>query len=264
VLAQSPSDDPIYPELLPSDFLNGSINAKDGLLILGSPPQVKILGANETGKYSYWKSDEFGFRNPKGLLSGGPLDVLIVGDSFAVGTIVPDGSDSTSFIRKQIPKTATVSAGNNGPLAVLAGLREYLPATNPKRVVWYFFEGNDIGDLERELSQPLLSRYLDATFTQDLFNRRQEIGEIALRLARQKREMLISHHRKTPELEVFLAGFNAEDFLKIRTLRRPLGLIRPTPHATEDGRYDDFKMVAHAIRNEIGKRELYFVYLPAW
>lgn len=42
----------------------------------------------------------------------------------------------------------------------LASLVEYGPILRPKLVAWFFYEGNDLIDLELERRSPLLMRYL--------------------------------------------------------------------------------------------------------
>ena len=42
--------------------------------------------------------------------------------------------------------------GGNGPLINYATLREYGEFLKPKKIFFFFFEGNDYEDLERELS----------------------------------------------------------------------------------------------------------------
>ncbi|APR88151.1 hypothetical protein A7982_13500 [Minicystis rosea] len=53
-------------------------------------------------------------------------------------------------------------------------LRELGPVLRPKVVVLFFYEGNDLRDLNREKASSL-ARYLDPAYTQDLFARREAI-----------------------------------------------------------------------------------------
>ena len=60
----------------------------DGVKVvpLGGISRASILFCNRDGGYLTYQSDEHGFRNPTGLYDSDPLQVAIVGDSFAAGT----------------------------------------------------------------------------------------------------------------------------------------------------------------------------------
>ena len=48
--------------------------------------------------------------------------------------------------------------GGNGPLIEYATLREYL-SSNVK-VIWIYFEGNDLNDLNNEIKNKILNSYM--------------------------------------------------------------------------------------------------------
>ena len=51
-----------------------------------------------------------------------------------------------------------------------ASLREYLPFVNAKRVIWLYYEANDLTNLSDELKNKILLNYLnDENFTQNLY-----------------------------------------------------------------------------------------------
>jgi hypothetical protein len=56
----------------------------------------------------------------------------------------------------------------NGPLIEYATLREYL-TPNVKKVLWLYYEGNDLKELKAELDNKILNKYLtNQKFKQDL------------------------------------------------------------------------------------------------
>ena len=64
----------------------------------------------------------------------------------------------------------------NGPLMELAELREYAELVKPKKVLWLYFEGNDLkGDLQGEKLNPILMQYMEDGFSQNLINRQKEV-----------------------------------------------------------------------------------------
>src|SRR5439155_6189407 len=118
-----------------------------------------------------YDSDEFGFRNPRGLWHPG-AQLALLGDSFVQGYGVPDGRDLASIMRERYPRTLNLGMTGTGQLAQLAMLREYLPPVRPSRVVVVYYEGNDVHDTSGELLDPILQRYyFDGEFTQHLVGR---------------------------------------------------------------------------------------------
>ena len=64
--------------------------------------------------------------------------------------------------------------GGNGPLIEYALIREYLPLIKPKKLLWIYYEQNDLFlDLSNELKNKILNNYLvDKNFNQDLINKK--------------------------------------------------------------------------------------------
>ena len=94
------------------------------------------------------------------------LEIAVVGDSFTHGYCVPTDKNFVALIRQRHPATLNLGIAGNGPLLMLATLKEYLPQFKPKIVLWFYFEGNDLTDLQTEMKSPLLRRYLKDGFTQ--------------------------------------------------------------------------------------------------
>jgi hypothetical protein len=122
-----------------------------------------------------FESDEFGFRNAVGSHSG--AEVVIVGDSFAQGYCVSDSASVAGIIRGHFPSTLNLGVTGAGPLWELAVLREYGASVRPQRIVWLFFEGNDLESLPVEAGG-FLSRYLDQSYTQDLRSRQSLVDSL--------------------------------------------------------------------------------------
>lgn len=94
------------------------------------------------------KYDRFGFRNETELHD---WDVAIAGDSFTeLGHLPYDQLFTTMLGRRFNLRVLNLGVGNTGPLTQLSYLEDYAKAPSLKHVVIVFFEGNDIGDLNRE------------------------------------------------------------------------------------------------------------------
>ena len=146
------------------------------LLPLGGIAQKTTVFCNECGDYAIYQADERGFNNPRGSWSQPPLDVLIIGDSYAHGACVPPGDDLASLLRRGDKKVLNLGYCGNGPLLELGGLREYAQALKPKVVLWMYYEGNDLIDLARERNCSFLTRYLlDNSYSQDLIHQQAAI-----------------------------------------------------------------------------------------
>ncbi len=145
---------------------------------LGLISNVTTALCNEIGKWQIYKADEHGFNNPQGIWQNQNIDVLALGDSFTHGSCVDPKDHMIGKIRSQYPLTVNLGRLGTGPLFQLATLREYGPALKPKVVVWFVLEDNDIdGDLHDELKIPILRKYLDGNFIQNLLSQQQTIDE---------------------------------------------------------------------------------------
>src|SRR5262249_23013464 len=122
-------------------------------------------------------SDEHGFNNPKGLWDKGPMDIVTLGDSYTQGFCVQPEKHFVTAIRKRYPKTLNLGIEGNGPLLMLAAIKEYAQALRPKLVLWFYYEGNDLTDLQLEKDSQLLRSYLTPGFRQGLLQRQAEIDQ---------------------------------------------------------------------------------------
>jgi len=175
-----------YPSMMPVPFLaeygklgSSSLLGLDGkeIVPIQDVTSCSTVFCREAGDYIIYKSDEKGFRNPKGIWSCGLADIVLVGDSYSHGACVCDGDDFPSLIRDKYPKTFNLAKGGNGPLVSLATIKEYANVLRPKLVIWQYAD-NDIGrDLNTEKSSSVLMGYLSGQ-TQHLFERVQEIDTL--------------------------------------------------------------------------------------
>jgi len=221
----------------------------------------RIIDCNESGTWSWFDADDFGFRNPPLLWSTAPLDAVLLGDSFVSGSCVHEGQDMAATIRQSIPATASVAVGGFGPLMALGALSEYIAPHRPKVVVWFYYEGNDMQELLVEAQDPVLRRYLDdPTFSQNLIAQRSGIDA-------QMRSFLDSllHRAVSSDAnpDAIRLGTWLRMTIKLYRLRTTLGLADWGAGCCDIGLFRQVIMRADETVRGWGGR-LLFVYLPSW
>jgi hypothetical protein len=263
----------VYPVALLQEAQHGALQSVvkiDGreVLPLGGISNRATLLCNENGEYTSYASDERGFHNPAGTWSGEPLDIAIVGDSFAHGFCVGSDENFTALIRRRFPATLTLGMGGNGPILELAGIQEYLPRLRPKVVLWAYFGKNDLIELRNEARSPLLLRYLRPAFRQGLASLQPQIDGALLDYVEAE---------KSEAVKRLDAGKNHKsrakrllDFAKLSALRSRLEIAEHPASARSpaDAAADLTLFRAVLLRAkrtvESWGGSLYFVYLPEW
>ncbi|MBM3528658.1 MAG: hypothetical protein FJX62_11235 [Alphaproteobacteria bacterium] len=159
-------------------FCGSMVEAAKPIIVDGRPAQpVAGMSRNlltpELPDRGRWRfTDRHGFNNPDGQWDLPGPAVMAVGDSFTFGADVPIGRGFVDRLRERAGKTLNLGCGGNGPLLELAGLAEFGPPVRPARVLWVFYEGNDLTkDLDDELTSAILPQYLKPGFTQNLATR---------------------------------------------------------------------------------------------
>jgi hypothetical protein len=90
--------------------------------------------------------DGEGFRNPPGL---GAADVAVIGDSFIEGGLVAEPDVLTAQLARRTGlAVANLGRSGYGPQQELAVLRRYALDRRPRCIVWAFYEGNDLQDVD--------------------------------------------------------------------------------------------------------------------
>jgi hypothetical protein len=149
----------------------------DEVIPLGGVANKVTVLCNESGGWITYTSDEHGFNNPTGIWQSGQIDIAALGDSFTQGYCVPREKSFVGLIRQAYPATLNLGMAANGPIYMLATLQEYLPRFKPKVVLWFYFEGNDLVELQIEKKSGLLMGYLRNGLTQGLVARQKDIDQ---------------------------------------------------------------------------------------
>ena len=277
----------MYPGALLTQQSDGTVISSisnDGveLLPLGSISHRPTVVCNENGQYLVYSTDEHGFNNPDFLWKDQKADAVALGDSYTQGWCVGPGNSFIDQMRKKHPAILNLGIENNGPLIELATLREYGQFFKPKVVLWFYYEGNDLANLDYERRCPLLRQYLKTGFSQGLMSRQAEMDSLLshyiewfkdrnhLLVGIQEAWSLVTHLSQLP------GGISG--IVKLTKLRQALGLVggraAALPSETRivtDAQTESIEPLmdlfygilsnARTLVNEWGG-ELYFVYLP--
>ena len=169
-----------YPTVVPSHFMHqgGLPKAEAELLFpFGGISEKTTVFCSESGPHVIYASDRYGFNNPDSMWNSEQIEWLLTGDSFIQGACVEPDDNIAGQIRLLTNESvANLGASGNGPLVELAVLKEYAEPVSPKKVLWFYYEGNDlIMDLSAEKDIPLLMQYLQRGFSQNLIRQQREI-----------------------------------------------------------------------------------------
>src|SRR5262249_27510789 len=171
-----------------------------------------------------YTSDRHGLRNPAGVWAAPAADLAAVGQSSTQGYCVPDGKGFVDLLRTEYPVTLNLGISGESGLLQLGAIKEYLPSHRPKIVLWFFSEGVDLLDLYHESTHPLIIRYLEPAFTQNLVERQPEINEAVRRF--QTEEEAVPYPQPPTTLRVLF--YRSLAVLKLWHLREQLDLMYGT------------------------------------
>lgn len=249
----SKKENNVFPNFFPRIFImNDGINTKTGKIFpFGSISNSKTILYNEAGFFPIIDTDEKGFSNPRGLYDN--VEILIVGDSFVEGGYGVNVENSISgILRANEFNTITLGKSGNGPLIEYATLREYAKFLKPKIVLWMYYH-DDLDNLNLELKSNILQQYLnDKNFSQNLFNRQNEIDYAF-------KDYIKKNYRINKNLN--------SEFFKILTLNKTRKLLNAKPQPKiEELKIRDFKKIISLSEKLISSwgGKLYFVYLPSF
>jgi len=233
-----------------------------GLYPLAGVANVLTVYCNEEGTFANFVSDRHGFNNPPNVWDH-PVDVALIGDSFAMGACV-DTTDTPAAQIRRVRPAISLGMNGNGPLSELGILREYAAPLAPRHVVWLYFPGNDFQDFDSERTGGFLNQYRLPGFRQSLIGRQAEIDDMLRRF--------LDNEVKTDSARFRNAWrINAQQFLTLRRVRErlfPLLLADEArvalPCAAD--RLEQFLGLIEQARSEVERwgGQFYFLYLPIW
>ncbi len=240
---------------------------KDFLPLSGISNQITIY-CNELGFFSEYKSDRYGLNNPDKVWDNNP-NVIVLGDSYAHGACLNEPNTIVGNMRKNNRTIGNISYGGNGPLLELASLIEILNVSNPKMVIWFFAEANDLSQLEFTKKDQILKEYLRSdNFNQKLFLNQNKTDKFLYSILKDQitfEEKQKNQYKEKIKKRENLKKKNFKNFLNLTRTRGLLIKIIWKPRS-KYMRYDlqlftniSKKIKAITDKNNI---DLVFVYLP--
>ena len=171
----------IYTNYRDSDHLQKKLNWH-----LGQLSHAYTIYCNESGFYTSYKSDRYGFNNEDNLWNLKEINSLLIGDSFIHGACVNNENNiSNQLINKGITNI-NLGLGGSGPLEQLAILKEYLKLAKPKNIIYFYYEDNDLKDLALPVNSNL-QEYIDhQNFSQNIALKQNIIDYYVLQNFRNK------------------------------------------------------------------------------
>jgi hypothetical protein len=242
----------------PASFISDS---DQEILPLSSMANTKTILGNENGYNPIYQSDRYGFNNPDEEWDKKQIEFLLVGDSFTQGLGVNEPDTIAGNLRRLLSAKSGVlnlGHGSNGPLIEYATLREYMPLMKTKKVLWIYYEANDLTNLSHELENKILLNYLnDQHFTQNLKLKQNKI-DIEINEKFLKEKFLNELNLKLEEKS--LQKMNFLYFLKLYKVRKiTLEKFFSSPNPK-------FKEIMNLSKEfvESNGAKIYFVYLPGY
>ena len=257
------NNDKITVTYHPSNILNKNYST----FPLSGVSNSETIDCNENGYYSIYQSDRYGFNNPDNEWDKKEIEYLLVGDSFTHGACVNRPNDISSVLRNLSNKSVlNLGYTGNGPLIEYATLREYLN-TNVKKVLWIYYEGNDLINLKNEKTNNIIIKYLeDLNFTQNLKFKQNVINEflkkklieIEINIYNEK----INYIKKNEKIKYKILKFIRLDKTK-KIIRN--SLLNNFEKNNSEG-IDNIKKILSLSKDLVIKNnsKLYFVYLPEY
>ena len=221
-------------------------------LPLSGISNMETINCNENGYYSINKSDRYGFNNPDEEWDKKDIEYVLIGDSFGHGACVNRPNDIGSQLRKISNKSViNLSFTANGPLLEYATLREYFKP-NFKKIIWLYYEGNDLQDLSYEVNIPLLKNYLtDENFSQNLYSNQDKIDEFS----KKHIKPILDYKKRLDKKEVL--KYKILKFLRLNNTKK---ILRKEIFVdTKNFEEILIKVKKLSIKNNV---KFYFVYLP--
>ena len=149
-----------------TDFLTTNIDNNE--LILSGISNSHTIFCNESGYWTYYESDRFGFNNPDSVWDKSK-DIILIGDSNVHGGCVKRKNSIAGKLRLFSKKNVlNLGMSSNGPLLNFITYKEFGNYEN-SIVIFFYSEENDIGDLLSEIKVDRLNVYLEKeNFTNNL------------------------------------------------------------------------------------------------
>ena len=242
---------------------------KDKIIPFRGPINKKSISCAEDLKYRIYNNDKYGFKNSNKIYKKN-INSFLLGDSYAEGLCVVGEEDIAGNLIKKDINTANFGVTDTGPLVSLGILKEFGEYFKPQNVIYLYFEGNDLEDLNFEKNEGYLLSYLKNNFSREYINRYDEIKDF-LAKAKVESESRISKKNYSEDLQIeetnFFVSFSShlKDIIELNNLKN---IIRFSILKNQNNFYDLklFYSIVEKMNFETKKwnGNYYFVYVPSW
>lgn len=199
--------------------------------------------------FAAFMSDRYGYNNPDSVWDH-PIDIVTLGDSFTIGACVNPKDHSVNLIREKFPRLANQGVSGSGPIMQAAILREFIAKTQPKLVIWFYDEHNDVfvhnlpaeaADMLLEYNHPILGRYqkepgfrqnvlekmndFQAALNRDVYASMRGIKDNTLRRNTDAVLRFLTLTKTRAQISQSMGAHAAEEDVRIRLFRVTMGMI---------------------------------------
>ena len=192
-----------------------------------------------------------------------------MGDSYAEGLCENNKNDIAGHLNEKKNYTINFGVTGTGPLISLAILREFGNYFKPKNVIYLYFEGNDLDELNYEKENATLTNYLNDNFNQDYLNKYDDIKSFLIKAEQETEKIIYSKSKNTfspnkkNKLDILKA--HLKDILEINNLRN----IFKYKILKKQEEFYDLNLLYKTVEkmNDDTKKwngNYTFVYVPTW
>ena len=233
------------------------------------PINKKSISCAEDLKYRIYSNDKYGFKNSNKIYDK-KINSFLLGDSYAEGLCVVSNEDIAGNLIKKEINTINFGVTDTGPLVSLGILKEFGEYFKPQNVIYLYFEGNDLDDLNFEKNEDYLLNYLENNFTINYLNRYEEIKDF-LAKAKIESENRIFKKNYSEDINIMKKNFfdnfksHLKDIIELNSLKN---IVRFSIIKRQIDSYDLnlFYSIIEKMNFETKKwnGNYYFVYVPSW
>ena len=263
------SETGVVPSMSPKYFLRSDNTLKNFAPMAGISNKKTVM-CKENGPWIIYDSDRFGFNNKDNIWNDNNLFSYVLGDSFAYGACVNQNETISAKLSKYGYNSVNLAYSGNGPLYMLGSMKEYYKIKKANYILWFYYEGNDLIDLEAELNYDKfdLTKYLNDEFSQNLIKKQKFIDEQLSKfyLNEQKRRLEINSKIKKERIKKYgysgrASNFDFKRFIKLYEIRVILGIAEyRVSDKTKEIFFDIISNAQNfAIKNN---SQFLFIYLP--
>lgn len=135
-------------------------------------------------KEHVYMSDRYGFNNPNHIYDEDKIKIVLLGDSAVHSQCVREENGFAGNLRNLYGQNNILSIAwrGAGPFEELGMLTEYVIEIKPDYILWVYSEVNDYIEIFREQKNPILVKYLNDNFSQNLINRNKNLNKISKKI----------------------------------------------------------------------------------